>query len=231
MRRYARWYRWTRNSVLFSRQVFALIAVGVVTLAVVVVAGLLLLESGQEVAEDDAGPTSTPLPGTVLEPPRDLADFTLTGHTGEPVSLGDLRGQVVLLYFGYTHCPDVCPLTLATYRQVKTRLGEDADRLAVVFISVDGERDTPDRLASYVTAFDPDFIGLSGTDAEIRQVGQDYGLFFQRSTYDNTATDYVVDHTASTFVIGPQGRLRIIYPFGTGPDIIAAGVRSLLADG
>jgi protein SCO1/2 len=179
-------------------------------------------------ASSSADPTSTPLPGTVLDPPQEVADFTLTSHTGQPLSLSDLRGQVVMLFFGYTNCPDVCPTTLAEFKRAKALLGEDAERVTFVFVSVDGERDAPEKLAAYVTAFDPDFIGLTGDDATIRGISKDYGVFYQRVSYDNP-TNYLVDHTASSFAVGPDGRLRIVFPYGTPPEVIAQRVRDLLS--
>lgn len=205
---------------------FRLRLVGVVVLLVAVLAGC-----AADGGSSDPGPTATPRPGTVLDPPKEIGDFTLTSHTGDPLSLSDLRGKAVLLFFGYTHCPDVCPMTLSEFKQVKRELGDAADRAAFVFVSVDGARDTPERLAAYVGAFDPDFIGLTGDEAALRQIGRDYGLFFQRSAYDNTQADYLVDHTASSFVVGPEGRLRIIYPYGTDPAIIAEGIAALLDEG
>jgi protein SCO1/2 len=178
--------------------------------------------------DGDSSPTPTPLPGTVFDPPIEVADFTLTSHTGEPFRLSDLRGKVAMLFFGYTNCPDVCPTTLAEFKRIKALLGDDADQVAFVFISVDGARDSPERLAAYVRAFDPDFIGLTGTDAEIRAVAQDYGVFFQRVDYDNPE-NYLVDHTASSFAIGPDGRWRAKFSYGSDPAGIAAQLRRLLA--
>jgi len=190
---------------------------------VVTVAGL----AGCGSESKDAGPTATPLPGTVLDPPKDVADFTLTDQRGESFNLSDLRGKAVLLFFGYTNCPDVCPTTLSEFKRVKQELGDDADKVAFVFVSVDGERDSPERLAAYVGAFDPSFIGLAGDDATIRTISRDYGVFFQRQSYENE-DNYLVDHTASTFVVGPDGRLRVVIPYGTAPDIVARRVRSVL---
>lgn len=186
--------------------------------------------AGCGTGDPQAGPTATPLPGTVLDPPKDVGDFTLTSHTGAPLSLSDLRGKAVLLFFGYTNCPDVCPTTLAEFKRVRRELGADAERVAFVFISVDGARDTPERLAAYVTAFDPSFIGLTGDEATLRTIGKDYGLFFQRVSYETSQTNYLVDHTASSFVVGPEGRLRIVFPYQTDPAVIAQRVRALLAE-
>ncbi len=175
-------------------------------------------------------PTATPLPGTVFDPPIAVSDFTLTDHNEEAFSLSDLRGKVVMLFFGYTNCPDVCPTTLAEFKRVKALLGEDAARVAFVFVSVDGARDTPERLALYVHAFDPDFIGLTGDDAAIRSVARDYGVFFQQVSYDNP-DNYLVDHTASSFAIGPNGDWRIKFTYGSDPVGMAEQIQRLLADG
>jgi protein SCO1/2 len=180
-------------------------------------------------SDGDSRPTPTPLPGTVFDPPIEVADFTLTRHTGDTFRLSDLHGKVAMLFFGYTNCPDVCPTTLAEFKRIKALLGDDADRVAFAFISVDGARDSPERLAAYVSAFDPDFIGLTGTDAEVRAVAQDYGVFFQRVDYDNP-DNYLVDHTASSFAIGPDGRWRIKFSYGSDPAGMAAQIRRLLAE-
>ena len=175
----------------------------------------------------DGRPTATPLPGTLLDPPKEVGDFTLTDQDGQPFRLSDLRGKVALLFFGYTNCPDVCPTTLAEFKRVKALLGDDAERVAFVFVSVDGERDTPERLAAYVRAFDPQFIGLMGDDATIRTIARDYGVFYQRVSYEESAASYLVDHTASTFGVDQQGRLRLVFSYGTDPAAIAARVRAL----
>lgn len=194
-----------------------------------IAAGLLmaLLLAACGGGEASNGPTPTPLPGTVLDPPRAVADFTLTDQAGQPFHLSDLAGKPALLFFGYTNCPDVCPTTLAEFKRVKALLGDDAAKVAFVFVSVDGARDTPERLAAYVGAFDPDFIGLTGDEATLRRIGQDYGLFFQRTDYGSD-DNYLVDHTASSFVIGPEGKLRVVIPYATEPAAIVARLRPLL---
>ncbi|NJN67272.1 MAG: SCO family protein [Chloroflexaceae bacterium] len=171
-----------------------------------------------------------PSAGTRIEPPRAVADFTLTSHTGAPLSLSSLRGQATLLYFGYTFCPDICPTTLAELVRVKRSLGPLADRVAFVFISVDGPRDTPEVLARYLPAFDPDFIGLTGTEREIRKIGVDYGLFFEAQKVEGTSADYLVDHSAASYLIDPEGRLHTIYPYGTPAEVIATDLRAMLGE-
>lgn len=195
--------------------------------AVIVLVMLLIPVSCGSLLKAD---TPAPLPGTVFDPPIAVSDFTLTDHNGEAFSLSDLRGKVVMLFFGYTNCPDVCPTTLAEFKRVKTLLGEDAVQVAFVFVSVDGARDTPERLAQYVHAFDPDFIGLTGDDAAIRSAAHDYGVFFQRVSYDNP-DNYLVDHTASSFVIGPNGDWRIKFSYGSDPAGMAEQIQRLLAEG
>lgn len=174
----------------------------------------------------DGRPTATPLPGTLLDPPKEVGDFTLTNQDGQPFRLSDLHGKVALLFFGYTNCPDVCPTTLAEFKRIKALLGEDVERVAFVFVSVDGARDTPERLAAYVRAFDPQFIGLTGDDATLRPIARDFGVFYQRVNYESDV-NYLVDHTASTFVVDRQGRLRLVFPYGTDPAAIVTRLRAL----
>lgn len=174
----------------------------------------------------DGRPTATPLPGTLLDPPKEVGDFTLTDQDGQPFRLSDLRGKVALLFFGYTNCPDVCPTTLSELKRVKALLGDEAEQVAFVFVSVDGSRDTPERLSAYVRAFDPQFIGLTGDDAALRPISRDFGVFYQRVNYESDV-NYLVDHTASTFVVDQQGRLRLVFPYGTDPAAIVTRLRAL----
>ncbi len=164
---------------------------------------------------------------TVYDPPRALRDFTLTTQSSERLSLSDLRGRMGLLFFGFTHCPDVCPTTLLEFKRVKQALGDDANEVAFVFISVDGVRDTPEVLARYLADFDPDFIGLTGDEVYLRQIGADYDLFFERREMGSEG-GYTVDHTASSFLIDREGRLVMKFAFGTEPEAIAAAIRERL---
>lgn len=155
-------------------------------------------------------------------------ELRLSGHDGKPRSLEDFRGKVVAVFFGFTHCPDVCPTTLATMKAVKEKLGPDGDRLQVIFVTVDPERDTPDLLAKYVTAFDPAFVGLHGSTEAIAQTAKAFKVYYQKVP-GKTPDTYTMDHTASTYLYDPQGRLRLFVRHGQAVDPIAADVRLLLA--
>jgi protein SCO1/2 len=153
-------------------------------------------------------------------------EFTLTDHTGKRRTLGDFRGKAVVVFFGYTHCPDVCPTTLAELRVVKQQLGEDGGRLQVLFVTVDPERDTREVLANYVPAFDASFLGLYGDKSDIAKVAREFKVFYQKVP-GKTPGDYTMDHTAGFYVFDPTGRLRLFGLQGK-PSGLADDIRSLL---
>ena len=130
----------------------------------------------------------------------------LTDHNGKPRKLEDFRGKVVIVFFGFTHCPDFCPTTLAELAQAIKTLGPDAERVQVLFVSVDPERDTRDALAKYVPAFDPRFLGLYGDMEATRRVAKEFKIYFEKR---KNGDSYQVDHSAQSYVIDPQGRLRL----------------------
>ncbi len=175
-------------------------------------------------------PDSSGAEGTIIEPPVQLSDFTMASSRGEPVSLSSFAGQPTVIFFGYTFCPDVCPLTLTEMKRVKAELGAEGEQLNVVFVSVDGERDTPDVLARYVSSFDPAFVGLQGDEATLRRIGKEYGLYYAKSQVQNTSASYLVDHSSATYLIDGDGQLRVVYSYGTAPDVIARGVQRLLRE-
>jgi protein SCO1/2 len=154
-------------------------------------------------------------------------DFRLSDPSGAPRSLADFRGKVVVVFFGFTQCPDVCPTTLADMAEVKKRLGPAGDRLQVVFITLDPERDTPQVLAQYVPVFDPSFIGLRGTPEETAAVAKDFKVFYQKVP-GRTATSYTLDHTAGSYVYDRDGRLRLFVRHANGVDLIVADLKRLL---
>lgn len=178
--------------------------------------------------------------GARVDPPYLLTDFTLTSQKGTPLSLSDLRGKAVLFFFGYTHCPDVCPNTLSRYTDIKKALGSRAENVAFVFISVDGQRDTPSVMADYLDHFDNAFIGLTGSEAALEQLGKEYGLYIGRETinvdHEHAEGDehnledenYFVQHTSPSFLVDPEGYLRMVYFYGTETETIAAGIETIL---
>lgn len=154
-------------------------------------------------------------------------DFALTDHTGKTRTLADFRGKVVVMFFGYIHCPDVCPTTLAELKVVKEQLGEDGKRLQVLFVTLDPERDTPQLLASYASAFDPSFLGLYGDAAATARVAKEFKVFYQKAP-GKTPDSYTVDHSAGSYVFDPQGRLRLLVRYGNAPAL-AADLKTLLS--
>ena len=173
-------------------------------------------------------PTAPSFRGTVLDPPRPVQDFTLTDQNGQPFRLSDQRGRVVLLFFGYTHCPDVCPLTLSTWKKVHKALGREVDGVRFVFITVDPARDTPEWLKQHVEIFSSDFIGLTGEADELDLVYQTFGVFYEKDTTTDSAAGYLVSHTASTFVVDPDGQWRLRHAFETPVEDIVHDVKQLL---
>ena len=147
-------------------------------------------------------------------------DFVLTDHNGKTRTLADFRGKVVVVFFGYTRCPDVCPTTLADLRVAKEQLGEEGKRLQVLFVTVDPERDTRQLLASYVPAFDPSFLGLYGDAAATSRVAKEFKVFYQKAP-GKTPDSYTVDHTSASYVFDPQGRLRLLVRPGNVPNLVA----------
>ncbi len=156
-------------------------------------------------------------------------DFQLTDHTGKPRSLADFHGKVVVVFFGYTQCPDVCPTTMAEMSEVMKSLGPDADRVQVLFVTVDPERDTPALLAQYVPAFDSRFLGLTGSPAEIDKVAKEFRVFYQKVP-GKAPGSYTMDHTAGSYVFDPKGRIRLFVKHGQGPEPIAHDIKRLLAE-
>lgn len=154
------------------------------------------------------------------------ADFQLTDHNGKPRTLSDFRGKVAVLFFGYTHCPDICPTTLADLAQVKRKLGQDADKLQVLFVTLDPERDTRGLLAQYVPAFDPGFLGLYGDLQATAQAGKAFAVVFEKQ---KTASGYSLDHSSGTFLIGPDGKLRLRAPYGQRTEWLVDDIKLLLA--
>lgn len=155
-------------------------------------------------------------------------DFKLTDHNGQPRRLGDFKGKAVVLFFGYTQCPDVCPTTLSIMRDTMTLLGDDAKRVQVLFATVDPARDTPQLLAQYVPAFHPSFLGLYADEQTIAAVAKDFKVFYARQP-GKTPDSYSIDHSTGSFAFDPQGKLRLLLRHGEAPANVAADLKLLLA--
>ena len=151
----------------------------------------------------------------------------LNDHTGKRRTLADFRGKVVALFFGSTHCPDVCPTTLVELANVARELGPDADRLQVLFVTVDPERDTPQVLRQYVPSFYPTFLGLYGTPEETSRAAKEFKIYFQKQ--NTPGASYSVDHSAGTYILDTEGRLRLFAQYGAGAPALSHDIRMLLA--
>lgn len=164
-----------------------------------------------------------------IEPPIELSDFSLTSKDGDPTSLRDLRGRFVLLTFGFTNCPDICPLTLSDFQLVKGLLGDNSAEVAFVFISVDGSRDKPDVLRNFLAYRKLDeIIGLTGAETDVRAAGAPFGLSFERRGESSTGS-YSVNHTAGSFLLDRRGRWIMRFQFGVPAERIAAELQTMTA--
>ena len=191
-------------------------------LLLLVVVGLLMWRnadalSGRPAADDVYrvyDPEASPLRGFALEPPRPAPDFTLIDPEGQPFRLSDSQGEARLLFFGYTECPDICPQTLTRLAAGLRALGPRAEQARAIFISVDPERDTPERIGRYVAGFHPRITGLTGELSALEAVAADYGVAFEKDPPEGAgaeASDYLMLHSATVFLIDPAGRIRATY--------------------
>ena len=157
-------------------------------------------------------------------------EFRLTDHHGKTRTLADFRGEVVMIFFGYTQCPDVCPTTLAELKSALQELGPEAKRVQVLFVTLDPERDTREVLANYVAAFDPRFLGLYANPETTAKTANEFRIFYQKRP-GPTPSSYTLDHTAGSYVIDAQGRVRLFVRHGDGGAKLAADLRTLLKQG
>lgn len=155
-------------------------------------------------------------------------DFSLSDPQGRTRTLADFRGKVVAIFFGYTHCPDFCPTTMAELAQVKQSLGADGQRLQAIFVTVDPERDTAENLKNYVTAFDPSFVALRpDTEQQLAAMAKDFKVYYKR-VEGKSPGSYTMDHSAGMYLYDPQGRLRLYTRYGADPQALASDIRLLL---
>jgi protein SCO1/2 len=157
-------------------------------------------------------------------------DFTLTDHNGAPFALSSLHGKAVLIFFGYSYCPDVCPTTLSKLTSVAKRLGDDGKDVKTLYITVDPGRDTPDVLKLDLKSFDLDALGLTGTRAEIDKVVKQYGASYEIVPHPESAAKYSVSHSTTLYALDRKGRVRILFDYGATVDEIVKGIKAILAD-
>jgi protein SCO1/2 len=167
--------------------------------------------------------------GTLYEDPPAAADFELSRSDGGRLRLSDLQGKIVLLFFGFTTCPDVCPVTLSDAKRIYEALDDQAENLAYLFITVDPERDTPEKLAGYVSNFNENIIGLTGTEEELAAVREDYGIYAAKVPL-KSGIGYTMDHTARVYLIDSEGNLRLTYTFGTPYEDILQDIKQILKE-
>ncbi|MBO6633981.1 SCO family protein [Parvibaculum sp.] len=184
-----------------------------ILLAVAVGIGLSELLVGTTEDRNPGG--STPAAASVGGP------FTLVNHDGETVTDEDFRGKYMLIYFGFTFCPDVCPTELGVMSSAVNALGDEAEKVQPIFITVDPERDTPDVMARYVELFHPRLVGLTGTPEQIDKVAKAYHVFYRKVTDESSSEDYTMDHSSIVFLMGPNGDYLKLFPPQTSPDKMA----------
>jgi protein SCO1/2 len=206
-----------------------------VTSAVSLLAGLLMALSLAACGDKSAGgsqemtlsPAKSAFNNTDVTGLGYARDFALTDHTGKPRTLADYKGKVVVVFFGYTQCPDVCPTTMVEMANVLKDMGPLASKVQVLFVTVDPERDTQELLSKYVPAFDPSFVGLYGDAAATEKVAKEFRVFYQKVP-GKTPGSYSMDHTAGSYVFDPDGHIRLFVRHGQGPEPIAHDLKLLL---
>jgi protein SCO1 len=165
--------------------------------------------------------------GSLIDPPAPAADFSLLDQNGNLFNLSDQRGKIVLVFFGYTHCPDECPVTLSQFKQIKEQLKDKSEDVRFVLITVDPERDTQSEMRKFVANFDPSFIGLTGSVADLEPVWKSYGVFVEKGPA-NEQGDYEIDHVSRVYLVDQQGNWRLTYPFGMEGSQITNDLEHLL---
>lgn len=156
-------------------------------------------------------------------------DFSLTDHNGQPRSLKDFKGKVVVMFFGYTQCPDVCPTTMAEVAEVRKQLGKDGEKIQALFVTIDPERDTPEVLKGYMANFDPTFVALYTTPDKLAATAKDFKVYYKKVD-GKTPTSYTMDHSAGSFIYDTKGALRLYTRYGTGVQPLIADIKLLLKE-
>lgn len=176
---------------------------------------------------DRSGSSATAFKGIDITGAEYARGFDLPDANGQRRTLADFKGKVTLVFFGFTHCPDVCPTTMIELAEVKKALGPDGARVQGIFITVDPERDTPELLKAYVTNFDPGFVALRGTQAETAALAKNFKIFYAKVP-GKTEGNYTIDHTAASFVFDAKGQVRLYTRYGSGAEALKSDLRLLL---
>lgn len=186
------------------------------------------LATGVLAACSDGKPAAPSFAGIDITGADYATGFDLADQFGQRRTLADFKGKVVLVFFGFTQCPDVCPTTLTEIAQVKQALGADGERVQGIFISVDPERDTPEIMKEYMASFDPSFLALQAPLDQLPEVAKSFKIYYKK-VEGKTPTSYTMDHSAGTYVYDPQGRIRLYHRYGSGVQGLIADVKQLLA--
>jgi protein SCO1/2 len=185
---------------------------------------MLTCATGCFVACSPTGPKFTAIDITGADYAK---DFALTDHNGKVRTLKDFNGKIVVMFFGYTQCPDVCPTSMLEIAEIKKLLGQDGDRLQGLFVTIDPERDKPEMLKAYMENFDPTFLALVPTPDQLAVLAKDFKVYYKKVD-GPTPTSYTMDHTAGSYVYDTQGKLRLFNRYGTGATLVAADIQKLL---
>ncbi|MDM7948541.1 SCO family protein [Hydrogenophaga sp.] len=189
-----------------------------------------LLAGAAALALSACGETKVPFTGIDITGADYATGFSLTDHNGQPRTLADFKGKAVVIFFGFTQCPDVCPTSMTEMAQVKQMLGADGERFQGLFVSIDPERDTPEIMKAYMAAFDPTFLALYAKPEELPEVAKSFKIYYKKVVGSSPET-YTMDHSAGSYVYDPQGRVRLYHRYGTGAQALADDLKKLLAGG
>lgn len=174
------------------------------------------------------GPQPGPQYGIAINASKAVEDFRLDSTLGHPVALSDYDDRYTVLYFGYTTCPDICPTTLADLGKAEQLLGDDAERIQMIFVTVDPERDTPERMRDYLAFFGKNIIGLSGSLEETEAIAGQFGVVYEKQIVSQSATDYLIDHSSVVVVLDPERRPLVMFPYGVTAEQIAADIQAVI---
>ena len=180
-------------------------------------------------SDKPADATATGFSGIDITGADYATGFSLTDHNGQARTLADFKGKVVVIFFGYTQCPDVCPTSMSEMAQAKQLLGADGDKLQGLFVSVDPERDTPEIMKEYMGSFDPTFLALYAQPDKLPEVAKSFRIYYKKVD-GKTPTSYTMDHSAGSYVYDTQGRLRLYHRYGSGAPALAGDLKKLLAE-